>query len=76
MSRTLNHLVQVRDNIAAFGGDPSRIVIFGQSAGGASVDYYNYAWKDDPIIAGSILQSGTANAFGNRFAEAQARKLV
>src|SRR5436190_14586297 len=42
----------VRDNIAAFGGDPSRITIFGQSAGSASVDYYSYAYTSDPIVAG------------------------
>lgn len=56
----------VRKNIAAFGGDVDRITIFGQSAGGASVDLYNYAWAHDPIIAGSILQSGTAQSFGNK----------
>ncbi|EOA80944.1 hypothetical protein ACJQWK_09942 [Exserohilum turcicum] len=53
----------VRDNIAAFGGDPSRIVIFGQSAGGASVDYWAYAWKKDPIVSGLIPMSGTSLSF-------------
>ena len=59
----------VRDNIGKFGGDPNHIVIFGQSAGGASVDLYSYAWTEDPIIAGSIAQSGTANSFGNLLPE-------
>lgn len=49
----------VRDNIAAFGGDPTRITIFGESAGGGSVDLYSYAWASDPIVAGLIAQSGT-----------------
>jgi cholinesterase len=52
-----------RDNIAAFGGDPSRITIFGQSAGSASVDFYSYAYVNDPIIAGLIEESGTVNGF-------------
>lgn len=56
----------VRDNIEAFGGDASRITIFGESAGAASVDFYTYAWTQDPIIAGYIEESGTAASFGNR----------
>ncbi|KAK4233547.1 Alpha/Beta hydrolase protein [Achaetomium macrosporum] len=49
----------VRDNIASFGGDPSRITLFGESAGGASVDHYSFAWASDPIVAGLIAMSGT-----------------
>ncbi|KAI4227238.1 MAG: hypothetical protein L6R36_002558 [Xanthoria steineri] len=53
----------VRDNIAGFGGDPSRIVIFGQSAGGSAVDYYSFAWKRDPVVSGLISHSGTSLSF-------------
>lgn len=48
----------VRDNIENFGGDPERIILFGQSAGAASVDLYSYAYADDPIVAGIIPESG------------------
>jgi cholinesterase len=54
----------VRDNIKNFGGDPSRMTIFGQSAGGASVDYYSYAWASDSIAAGFIAESGTVFSWG------------
>ena len=50
----------VRDNIAAFGGDPNRITFWGQSAGAAAIDAYTFTWYDDPIITGTMLDSGTA----------------
>lgn len=48
------------NNIAAFGGDPDRIIIWGQSAGSISVDYYSFTYPDDPIAAGMSLDSGTS----------------
>lgn len=49
-----------KENIAAFGGDPEKMVIWGQSAGSASVDFYNYAYSADPIVTGLIMDSGVA----------------
>ncbi|KAI9049098.1 hypothetical protein LZ554_006946 [Drepanopeziza brunnea f. sp. 'monogermtubi'] len=54
----------VRDNIEQFGGDPSRITLFGQSAGAAAIDIYSYAWTKDPIAAGFIPESGNAIGWG------------
>ncbi|KAF5860142.1 hypothetical protein ETB97_002000 [Aspergillus alliaceus] len=53
----------VHSNIAAFGGDPCRIAMFGQSAGGAAVDYYSYIWGNKPLVSGLISHSGTALSF-------------
>ncbi|KAH9485691.1 Acetylcholinesterase [Psilocybe cubensis] len=48
----------VHANIGAFGGDPERITIFGQSAGALAVEAYTYAHPNDTIVKGAIEQSG------------------
>ncbi|OGM45048.1 carboxylesterase family protein [Aspergillus bombycis] len=55
----------VQRNIAQFGGDPSRIMLFGQSAGAASTDLYTYAYPKNPIVHGVIMQSGAASIITN-----------
>ena len=48
----------VKDNIEAFGGDPSRITIFGQSAGAMSVKTLLVSPLSRDLMAGAIIQSG------------------
>ena len=48
----------VRENIRAFGGDPGRITIMGQSAGAMSVQTLVLAAQTQGKIAGAVLQSG------------------
>jgi len=48
----------VRANIAGFGGDPGRIAIFGESAGGLSVCDLMVSPLSNGLFAGAIVQSG------------------
>uniref|UniRef100_A0A3F2YWM5 Carboxylic ester hydrolase n=1 Tax=Anopheles epiroticus TaxID=199890 RepID=A0A3F2YWM5_9DIPT len=68
----------VHDNIAQFGGDPSNVTLFGESAGSASVNWHYLCPKSRQYFHKAICQSGSVLCpWGLQYnPESKARKLA
>ena len=64
----------VRENVAAFGGDPGNVTVFGQSGGGSKIATLMAMPSAQGLFHRAIIQSGVFPGFGVTSAEA-AREL-
>lgn len=61
----------VRDNIAAFGGDPEQVTLFGESAGGVAVTQLMVAQSARGLFSKAVVQSGLGRQQGVVLGEVQ-----
>lgn len=63
MADIVEALRWVRDNIAAFGGDPNNVTLFGQSGGGGKVAALLQTPSADGLFHRAVIQSGVTRGF-------------
>ncbi|XP_002937472.3 cholinesterase [Xenopus tropicalis] len=66
----------INENIAAFGGNPDRVTIFGHSAGAASVGFHLISPKSYPYYNRAIVQSGSGTSNWALNSEERAKRLA
>jgi len=76
----------IRDQIAAmhwtknlihhFGGDPTKITIFGESAGATSVNALQMSPKAAGLFSGAILQSGTMFLWREKYDKSRRERIA